>query len=69
MKKVFYFIAVASLVFMTSCSKECTCTATTTGMGEVDMPAVTTTFETKADCSEGNSTVSAGEMTVKTVCK
>jgi hypothetical protein len=64
MKKVF-FVASLSLIFLASCSKDYTCTCSTTVMGET-VSSSTTVNGTKKDvkeaCDAGDS--SAGGITV-----
>ena len=65
MKKVMLTLAVVAFVAaMASCSKTCTCTTTAPGV-----PDTTVETEHKGDCSELNSSVSQGGITMETKCE
>lgn len=68
MKKVLYFIAVIALATLSSCSNECTCTTKATGPGSENHATTTYTYSSKS-CSDGNVTLTQGDLTLTTVCK
>lgn len=67
MKKLVFLFCGLAILTLTSCTKECTCTTKYTGTG-IDMPDLVVTAETEGKCSDGNATVTMGEMTVTTTC-
>ena len=69
MKKGLFVLASILILGLTSCSKECTCTMTTTGMGETEEVKTVMQDVSAKDCKAGNAETTVGDMTVKTVCK
>ena len=70
MKKVL-FIAVLGLIAFSSCKKEkdCECTSTITGMPIASTPVVTSVKIEDKECSDLNTTTTAGILTTKMECK
>ena len=68
MKKLTFILALAAFASFSSCSKEKDCECTTTSSQE-GVEAVVTNQTTTKKCSELDSEVTNGGITVKVVCK
>ena len=71
MKRFFLFVGVLAVVALASCSKEktCTCTTSYTGEGSEYFTDATTSFTTEEDCSDANTTIETGGITATMACE
>lgn len=69
MKKLLFIASGIVMLTLASCSKECTCITKYSGEGAEYMEDIVSVVNTEKKCSDGNSTVSAGGMTLTTTCE
>lgn len=69
MKKLLFIASGIVMLTLASCSKECTCTTKYSGEGTEEMTDIVYVYESEGKCSTGNSTISAGGVTMTTTCE